>query len=73
MEGSWKNRLNFLLYICEMKYYKELWIATIELKYHLKLSETSSGKIQHIFWDSYLDRDLLSHLLYLVIVRNARL
>lgn len=33
--------------MCKMKYYKELWIAIIELKYHLKLAEKRNEWIEH--------------------------
>lgn len=49
MKGSWK-KLPFLLCICRMKYYKELWIATIKLEYHTKLAEISSGIYAAYLW-----------------------
>lgn len=33
-----------------MKYYKELWIATIKLEYHTKLAEISSGIYAAYLW-----------------------
>lgn len=51
MKDSWKKkRQPFLLYIHRMKYYKELWIATIKLEYHTKLAEISSGIYATYFW-----------------------
>lgn len=38
-----EKKLPFLLCICRMKYYQELWIATIKLEYHAKLAEISTG------------------------------